>query len=248
MNWNMLILLVSLVSFGILEYLYPFFTYKQSWTSRIATNFALGLLNTVLSKLVIVALLTWVWHQQTWPGLFHAIPIPWIVGVLSFLVLDIYRYGWHVLMHLWPLGWRFHRVHHSERAMNISTAYRFHFIEVMVSYFPLIFLIWLFGISPIALLVYEVLFTAVEVFQHSNWAIPVKVDRLIAHLLITPNLHRVHHSQIVKETNSNYGSLLSIWDRVFGTFRYCRRPKTIKLGLIEERRQLSIRDLLILPF
>jgi sterol desaturase/sphingolipid hydroxylase (fatty acid hydroxylase superfamily) len=248
MNWNMLVLVGSLTCFGILEYLYPFFTYKLNWRSRISTNFALGLLNSAFSKLIVVSVLAWVWQQKTWAGLFQFIPSPWVVGVLSFLVLDIYRYGWHVLMHKWSVGWRFHRVHHCERAMNISTAYRFHLIEVIASYFPLVFLVWLFGIDTNSLLVYEVSFVAVEVFQHSNWALPLKADKLISCLLITPNLHRVHHSQIVKETDSNYGSLLSVWDKLFGTFRYCYRPKTIKIGLIEERKHLNLKELLVLPF
>jgi len=246
MNWSLLILASSLVLFGILEYKFPFYTYKLSWSSRVATNFSLALLNALLKSLLLVSLSQWIYQHNT--GLFNRIPSPWVVGLLSILVLDSYRYGWHVLMHKLPIGWRFHRVHHTDRAMNISTAYRFHFVESFISYFPMFFLIWLFGLNPIYVFLYESLFVIDEVFQHSNWALPLKVDRILSYLVVTPNCHRVHHSQVVKETDSNYGSLLTIWDRLFGTFRYSRSPKTIKIGLREEPRHLNILDSLALPF
>lgn len=246
MNWSWLILPSSLVLFGILEYKFPFYTYKLSWSNRVATNFSLAILNSLLKLLLLTSLSKWVYDHNT--GLFNSIPSPWLVGLLSILVLDSYRYGWHVMMHKLPIGWRFHRVHHTDRAMNISTAYRFHFIEAFLSYFPMFFLIWLFGINLIYVIIYESLFVIDEVFQHSNWALPLKVDRILSYLIITPNCHRVHHSQVVKETDSNYGSLLTIWDRLFGTFRYSRAPKTIKIGLREEPRHLNILDSLALPF
>jgi sterol desaturase/sphingolipid hydroxylase (fatty acid hydroxylase superfamily) len=248
MNSAFPLMLGCLVLFGILENLFPFFAFKQSWISRISTNFALGILNAAITALVFAALLKWVLPQTHWSGLFHGLQPVWLIGVVSFLLLDIYRYGWHVLMHMWPLGWRFHRVHHTELTMNISTAYRFHFVEVLFSNFPRVFLIWLFGINPVCVFIYEAAFAAVEVFQHSNWAIPLKVDRVLTYLIVTPNFHRVHHSQIVKETNSNYSSLLTIWDRLFGTYRYIRNPRTLKIGLVEEPRPLDIRKLLTLPF
>jgi sterol desaturase/sphingolipid hydroxylase (fatty acid hydroxylase superfamily) len=242
------ILLVSLLVFGILEISFPFFTYKQSWTSRITTNLALAVLNSTLTKLPMLWALGWIYKQDMWPGLFHYIPSPWVGGVLSFFILDIYRYGWHCMMHFWPIGWCFHRLHHAELAMNVSTAYRFHLIEVMASYVPMLFLVWLLGISPLVLFIYEALFIAVEVFQHSNWAIPRKVDRLLTYVIITPNLHRVHHSQIVKETDSNFGSLLTIWDRIFGTFRYHRDALKINIGLEEYPQPLNLWDSLAIPF
>ncbi|MBW4548497.1 MAG: sterol desaturase family protein [Symplocastrum torsivum CPER-KK1] len=241
-------ILGCLVLFSVLENLFPFFTFKQSWTSRISTNFAIGLLNAAITYLVFAALSKWVFPPIHWSGLFHGIQPHWLVGIISFLLLDIYRYGWHVLMHMSSLGWRFHRVHHTERTMNISTAYRFHFLEVICSNFPRVFLIWLFGINPVCVFIYDVAFAAIQVFQHSNWAVPLNVDKVLTYFIITPNFHRVHHSQIVKETNSNYGSVLSVWDRLFGTFRYIRHPQTIKIGLSEEPRQLNLLDLLTLPF
>lgn len=248
MNWKLTVLISCLVIFGIFENLFPFFTYKQRWSRRVATNFCIGAVNSVVTNIALASLLGWVGHQKIWLGLLHGIQSPWLAGILSFLLLDVYRYFWHVLMHKLPLGWRFHRVHHTELALNTSSAYRFHPIEVVFSYLPMVFLIWLFGISPTYAIAYELAFVAVEVFQHSNWALPLKVDRVLTYFIVTPGYHRVHHSQIVKETDSNFGSLLTIWDRIFGTFCYIRNPKRIKIGLIEEPRQLSMVDLLTLPF
>jgi len=251
MHSTLPILLVSLVFFGILESLFPFYTYKQGWTSRVGANLAVALFNSLVTKVPAIWLAAWVSSpqmQKIWPGLLHYIPFPGVVVLLSILVLDSYRYGWHCLMHFWPIGWRFHRVHHSELAMNISTAYRFNVLEVLASYVPLVFLIWLFGLKPEHVFLYEAMFVVVEVFQHSNWAISPKIDRILTYLIVTPNYHRVHHSQIVKETDSNFGSLLTIWDRVFGTYRYCSDTKKIDIGLIEYPQPLSFVDMLTVPF
>ncbi len=241
------IIFISLLIFGVLESFFPFFTLKQSWTSRISTNFALGIINAGITRIALAGLYTWAFTTNDKPALFQILS-PVSAGVLSFLLLDIYRYGWHVLMHMWPIGWRFHRVHHCELSMNISTAYRFHVVEVLASNVPILFLVWLLGIDLIPFLIYGSLFAAVEAFQHSNWALSPKIDKVLSYFIVTPNYHRVHHSQIVKETDTNYGSLLTIWDRVFGTFCYIRDTKTINIGLIEAPRPLNIVDLFALPF
>ena len=251
MNSTLPIILVSLLLFGILENVFPYYTYKQSLQSRVGANLSVAILNTLLTKFPMIWFAAWVAspaQQKIWPGLFHSIPFPGVVAVLSILILDSYRYGWHCMMHFWPIGWRFHRVHHSDLEMNITTAYRFNAIEVMASYVPLVFLIWLFGIKPEYVLMYEALFVADQVFQHSNWALSPKIDRILSYLIVTPNYHRVHHSQIVKETDSNFGSLLTIWDRMFGTYRYCSDTRKINMGLEEYPKPLTVMDMLILPF
>lgn len=248
MDAKLTAVLGSIFMFGILENLFPFFQYKQSFYKRISHNFALGVLNAIATSLTTILLLKWVWQQNIWLGLFQGIKPLWLVGILSFFLLDAYLYFWHRLMHTWPMGWRFHRVHHTEMSMNISTAYRFHTVEVLLSNLPKIFLIWLFGIRPIHAVVYELVFTIIVVFHHSNWHLPYRVDKVLSYLIVTPNSHRLHHSQIVKETNSNYASLLSVWDRVFQTFGYSRNPQTIKIGLIEETKELGVVRLLKLPF
>ncbi len=238
----------SLVLFGILEVTFPFFRYKQNWTSRITANFVLGATNAIFVRLVLAALYIWAFTAPTRPALFHQFFNPAAVGVLSFLLLDVAAYGWHIMMHKTPIAWRFHRVHHCDLSMNISTAYRFHVFEVLTSNLFIVSLIWLFGIDLLPMLFYKVTFAFTEAFQHSNWALSPQVDKLIRFFIVTPNHHRVHHSQIVKETDTNYGSLLTIWDRLFGTFCYVRDTKKIDLGLEEAPKPLSLPELWLLPF
>ncbi len=248
MNSKVTILLSSIFIFGILESLFPFFEYKQSFSRRVGGNLALGVFNAIATSLTTVLLLKWVWQQNSWPGLFARLNYPWITAILSFLFLDLYLYFWHRLMHSWPLAWCFHRVHHTDLTMNFSTSYRFHFIEVISSNFPKIFLIWLLGIKPIYAATYELLFTSVVIFHHSNWNLSYKIDKFLSYLIVTPNYHRLHHSKIVKETNSNYASLLTVWDRLFKSFRHTQKPNAIQIGLLEESKELGFVQLLKLPF
>lgn len=248
MSGKLAVIFGSILIFGILENLFPFFNYKQGLINRMASNFGLGVLNAIAASLTTVWLSKWLQQQTTWHGLFHNIQPIWLVGILSILILDLYMYFWHRLMHTWPLAWRFHAVHHTDRSMNVSTAYRFHAIEVIVSYFPKILLIWILGIAIQPLLIYELAFISVIVFHHSNWALGYQCDRFLSYFIVTPNYHRVHHSQIVQETNSNYASLLSVWDRIFQSFQYRNDPENIKLGLTDEAKKLNLISLLSLPF
>lgn len=248
MNAKFIAVLGSIIVFCWLENFFPFFQYKQKLLDRIYPNLVLGVLNTIATSLTTVLLLKWIWQQNSWSGLLTGIQTPWLAVILAFLILDGYLYFWHRLMHAWPLGWRFHRVHHTDMAMNVSTAYRFHTIEVLFSNLPKIGLIFLLGIKPIHAAIYELLFSIVVVFHHSNWNLPYQVDRYLSYFIVTPNYHRLHHSQIVIETNSNYASLLSIWDRLFKSYRHHKNPQTIQLGLIEEPQELNFVKLLKLPF
>lgn len=198
-------------------------------------------------------LYTWAFTTAARPALFHQslfnqVFTPVTIGILSFLLLDVAAYGWHIMMHLTPIGWRFHRVHHCDLSMNISTAYRFHVLEVLASNIFIMFLVWLFGVDLVPFLAYKILFAFNQAFQHSNWALSPKVDKFVRYFVVTPDHHRVHHSQIVKETDSNFGSLLTIWDRLFGTFCYVREPKKIDLGLSEAPKPLNFKELWLLPF
>ncbi|MBE9227966.1 sterol desaturase family protein [Phormidium sp. LEGE 05292] len=248
MSGKLVVIVGSILIFGILENLFPFFTYKQGLINRMGTNFGLGVLNAIATSLTTVWLSKWLQEQTTWQGLFQGIQPVWLVGILSILILDLYMYFWHRLMHTWPLAWRFHSVHHTERSMNVSTAYRFHAVEVIVSYLPKILLIWFLGIAIQPLLIYELAFICVIVFHHSNWALGYGCDRFLSYFIVTPNYHRIHHSQIVEETNSNYASLLTIWDRIFQSFRHRNDPENIKLGLSEEAKEFNLITLLSLPF
>ncbi len=151
------------------------------------------------------------------------------------------------LMHSLPITWQFHQVYHTEISMNTSTACRFHIVEVILSNFHKLFLIWLLGIKPSYLLFYEI-FLAIElIFHHSNWAFYWKLDKLFSYIIVTPNLHRLHHSQSFKDTQYNYASILTIWDKLFHTCSYPKYPEKIQLGLTEYNNHLNIINLIFLP-
>jgi sterol desaturase/sphingolipid hydroxylase (fatty acid hydroxylase superfamily) len=248
MDWKEFSLLVSIFLFGILENIFPFFAFKQKFHARTYTNVILGLINLFISSLTTTFLLNWVWQQKIWQGFFQYITLPWLSATLSFLLLDGYMYFWHKMMHSSPITWRVHRVHHTDTSMNTSTFYRFHPLEAILSNLPKLFLVWLFGINLKNLLFYETCFVIELIFQHSNWSLPLKIDKYLSYLIITPNSHRAHHSQSGKGIHSNYGSVLTLWDRIFKTYYYPQNPKEIKLGLPKINPELNIFDLLKLPF
>lgn len=217
----------------ILEKKLPFFDFQNSFRSRVASNFGLGALNAILSSLWTLSIARLAIIPPIDRGLIAAIPSPIVAGLLSFLIIDLYMYCWHRSMHTLPLAWRFHRLHHEDRSMNVSTAYRFHPIEIIISSIPKLSLIWLLGISSDFVLIYELVFTVIVALQHSNVAIPASIDRILAHAIVTPNYHRIHHSQVIAETNSNYGSVFTWWDRLFHTQTDRTDIINIKLGLLE---------------
>ncbi|WP_089127235.1 sterol desaturase family protein [Tolypothrix sp. NIES-4075] len=248
MDWQSLTVVSSVISFGILENLFPFFSFKESFDKRVYPNLVLGLINVLANNFTIALLLNCIWQQTSWLGIFHLIHSPFLKIILSFLLLDGYMYVWHRLMHTLPIAWRFHKVHHTELLMNTSTAYRFHPVEAILANLPKLFLIWLFGINLQNLLLYEIFLACELIFHHSNWAMPLKIDRYLSYLIVTPNYHRSHHSQSRKEATSNYASFLTIWDTIFNSYNYPQNPKAIKLGLPQEKKELSIINLLKLPF
>jgi sterol desaturase/sphingolipid hydroxylase (fatty acid hydroxylase superfamily) len=255
MQVKLFITIATIVSLLILERKFPFFTFKNTLWARISSNFELGLINSIASSLFTVTLANYLItnypHQGSLSsiaeGRFSTNGSAGIAGILSLLILDLYMYVWHRAMHTLPLAWRFHRVHHTDRTMNVSTAYRFHPIEIISSSLPKLMLVWWLGISAEAILSYELVFTVVVAVQHSNFALPSSIDRFLALAIVTPNYHRIHHSQVVAETNSNYGSVLSCWDWIFQTRTDLPDVINIQLGISDEIRVLNIGQLLELP-
>jgi sterol desaturase/sphingolipid hydroxylase (fatty acid hydroxylase superfamily) len=247
MDWQSLTIISSVLVFCFLENIFPFFDFKTTFNQRTYTNVILGFLNITVNSLTVATVLHWVWRQKVWLGLLHFVKFPWLSLCISFILLDLYLYVWHRIMHSYLFAWRFHKVHHTEISMNTSTAYRFHTVEVIVSNIPKLFLVLLLGIQPIHLLVYEFALAIVLVFQHSNWAIPQKLDKLLSNIIVTPNFHRLHHSQIFKDTQSNYGSFFSFWDKIFNSYSYPKFPEQIKLGLPQYSHDLDVLKLMILP-
>jgi sterol desaturase/sphingolipid hydroxylase (fatty acid hydroxylase superfamily) len=248
MIFKLVLVITTVASLLILETKFPFFTFTNSLRARIGNNLELGAINSIISSLSTIAIANFVVFDRNSPGIFVTISSPIIVGILAFLILDLYMYCWHQSMHILPLAWRFHRVHHTDRSMNVSTAYRFHPIEIVSSSLPKLCLIWWLGIPSQVVLIYELVFTAIVALHHSNVRIPQSIERSLGYIIVTPSSHRIHHSQIVTETNSNYGSVFIWWDRLFGTSQSRPDPEHIQLGIADdETKELNLWQSLLLP-
>lgn len=184
-------------------------------------------------------------------GVFHWWPVPpWAAWLATLLVLDFAIYLQHVTFHAVPLFWRLHRVHHADLGFDASTGLRFHPIEIVISIGLKAAVVVLLGAPPWAVVAFEILLNASSLFNHGNVAIPVAIDRWLRWLVVTPDMHRIHHSSRIAETNSNFGFSVSWWDRLCGTYR--AEPALgqlgLEIGLADYRRPLGLGQLLILPF
>ncbi len=197
---------------------------RQPRPRRWITNCAITILDTAVLRVMALALpLLAVGaaldaKAQGW-GLFNAIGWPqWLEVVLTVLILDFVIWGQHLITHKVPVLWRLHRVHHADVDIDVSTAIRFHPIEIALSMLLKIGLVYLLGPSALAVVLFEILLNGTALFNHANLRIPVRIDAVLRHVLVTPDMHRVHHSVHRAEHDSNYGFALSIWDRMFRTY------------------------------
>lgn len=170
--------------------------------------------------------------------------------VLAFLLFDVWMYLWHMANHRIRLLWRFHRAHHADTEMDTTTALRFHPGELVLSTLVRVPVLILLGMSFDQLVLFETLLNLSTLFHHSNLGVPEKWDRLLRAVVVTPNMHRVHHSIERHETDSNFTSILSAWDRLFGTFRTRKDTRSITLGLprFREEKYQRLRGFLMTPF
>ena len=170
---------------------------------------------------------------------------------LVIIILDLSIYLQHIIVHKVPLFWRFHVVHHSDLDLDASSGLRFHPVEILASMLYKVGIIFLLGPAPIAVLLFEAVLNGMAIFSHSNVALPVKVDHFFRNLIVTPDMHRIHHSVEVDETNSNYGFNLSIWDRFFGTYKKeaLKEQSKIVIGIdvFRSPNELTLYNLLMMP-
>jgi sterol desaturase/sphingolipid hydroxylase (fatty acid hydroxylase superfamily) len=219
------IFLALFAAFALLEHLSPRRAPHHARGHRWATNGAIMLLGAVLLRALAVLLpllavgaaldaahLGW--------GLFNALAWnPWVEGAFAILILDLAIWTQHLVTHKVPVLWRFHRVHHADGDFDVTTAIRFHPIEIAASMLVKIAVIYALGPSAAAVVVFEIALNGTALFNHANLALPAWADRTLRLLLVTPDMHRVHHSAEREEHNSNFGFCLSVWDRIFRTYR-----------------------------
>lgn len=224
--------------------------------TRWLNNIALVFLNSIIVRLLFPAAAVGVASyaaQHQW-GLLHQFPIDFPFAVLlSIVVLDFVIYLQHVMLHAVPLLWRLHSVHHADLDYDVSTGARFHPFEIILSMLLKFAAIVVIGPPVIAVIIFEVLLNGLSMFNHGNVELPKKLDALLRLLVVTPDMHRVHHSIEENEANSNFGFNLSCWDRLFGTYRAQPRQGHIKMTVgIRKHRTLKqvtgLPGILLLPF
>ncbi len=199
-------------------------------------NLGLGVVNALFLALLFGAAFVALelWAESRSVGLFRIVEWPlWLEVGLILLLFDLWMYVWHRANHRIPFLWRFHRVHHSDPEMDVTTGIRFHPGEMVLSTVARMVVIPLLGMSLWHLVIYEALLLPVILFHHSNVRLPRWMDYGLLPFVVTPAMHRVHHSRWQPETDSNYGSILPWWDRLFGSFRLRQDARTIELGLEE---------------
>ena len=239
----------------ILEVLIPRHPTVDSKIRRVGINLALTGVNILLVRLVFGAAAVGAAgfaEDRGW-GLFNYLEWP---GGLEFLLamvfLDLMIYLQHVVVHMIPLFWRFHVVHHSDLDLDVSSGLRFHPVEILGSMVYKIGLVFALGPDPLAVLVFEAILNGMAQFSHSNITLPERLDHIVRWVLVTPDMHRIHHSVVVQETNSNFGFNLSVWDRMLGTYirDAMKRQPEIVIGVDTFRRseEVSFQKLLTMPF
>ena len=219
-----------------LETWLPLFRDRRHRVRHAGRNLTIAILNTAIIGLVFSSLTAMVasWSQNHSAGLLHVLSLPsWGETLIAILVFDGWMYLWHRANHAIPFLWRFHRMHHSDAEMDVTTATRFHTGELVISSILRLAIIPLLGLDLWRVILYELILLPVIQFHHSNVNMPEKYDRCLRALIVSPNMHRVHHSRFQPETDSNYSSILSVWDRLAKTFRLKEQPESIELGLSE---------------
>lgn len=225
---------------------------KQRWP----VNLGLATADIAIMRLTIgsLAYLSAIHASELQYGLLHWLPpVPgWLAFGLTLLVLDFAIYCQHLASHKWPWFWRLHRVHHTDLAFDTTTAVRFHPLELLVSMTYKAFVVVLLGAHPTAVVVFEIILNSASLFNHSNVFIPERLDHALRWLIVTPDMHRIHHSTVPIETDSNYGFSVSWWDRLCRT--YTQQPKApqteMEIGLKDFRNEneLGLFQLIKLPF
>ena len=210
------------VALAVFEAWFPRRGRGVSRSRRWPSNVAVSALNQVLLRLLLpmsgIALAMQAQHNQ-WGMLGQVLWEPWLEVVVAVLLLDLVIYLQHRVYHAVPLLWRFHRMHHADVEFDVSTGIRFHPLSVLLSGLIKLAAVVAIGVSPVAVLVFEVLLNATSLFNHSNLRIPATVDGVLRWFLVTPDMHRVHHSSDVNETNRNFGFNFPWWDRLFRSYR-----------------------------
>ena len=205
----------------VLETLVPAFQQEPGRSYRWPTNFGFGLVNGGLLAIAPLSTISAAeWASQSGVGLLNQVAVPlWVSMGCTLAVYSLTSYLVHVLEHKTPWLWRIHRVHHLDTYLDVSTSQRHHPLELMANVLIFVAVTIAFGLTSWFLIIYEAMDTSINFFSHANIRLPERLDRIVRWVFVTPNMHSLHHSSHQPETDSNYGTAFTLWDRLFGTYR-----------------------------
>ena len=240
---------------AIWEFIAPYrhlrFTKLQRWPHQ----FMLIIIDSVVLKLVfpIAAVGIALWAASEGVGLLNQTPLdPWLTIPLSIVLLDLAIYGQHRVAHRWSWFWRIHRTHHIDTDFDLTTGFRFHPIEMVISMLYKMLIIILLGAPAFGVMLFEIILSGSSLFNHSNIVLPKRIEPIIRGLVVTPEMHRIHHSTLPDEHNSNYGFFFSCWDRLFRSYssQASNNDQTMPIGLemMREPEDKRIDRILMIPF
>ncbi len=216
----------------VLESVMPFFQNRQHRYKHALVNVSVATLNALISSAMTAgALVVLSYIRPHWQGLKGLIENPFLASAVLVVCFDLWAYIWHRLNHAVPLLWRFHRFHHADAEMDVTTGFRFHPIEIMLSDILRLPVLALLGMGAFEILLYNLLSFPIILMHHSNVALPSPLDRLLSYVVPSPNVHRLHHSANPAESNMNFGSMFSVWDRLFRSLIWRGNLKSLRLGV-----------------
>lgn len=235
------------------EILFPRRTCSAGRGKRWLNNIAVIALDSAVVRLLVPVLPVAVAIQgaANGRGLLNIVNLnPILEAVIAFIILDLIIYLQHLMFHAVPLLWRFHMVHHADIGIDVTTGLRFHPVEILISLLIKISVIYSLGPSVFVVILFEIALNGTAMFNHGNIYINPRVDSILRLFVVTPDMHRIHHSVVIGETNSNFGFNLPWWDRVMGTYRAesYKEQKDIVIGLSQYREHLSFYTMMVMPF
>jgi sterol desaturase/sphingolipid hydroxylase (fatty acid hydroxylase superfamily) len=239
-----MIIPVVFLSVFLLERLFPVATWLGGG-ARVMRNLLLAAFNFVASPLIVIPITAFAashvfnWRPEFWSG--------WLGLGLDLLLLDLWIYWWHRINHVVPFLWRFHEVHHLDEMLDASSALRFHFGEVILSSLVRAGVVLALAMPLSSVVVFEILVLASAIFHHSNLKLPAAFERALSFVIVTPAIHWVHHHAKRSDTDSNYSTVLSLWDHIFGSRSHTIRSNPMKIG-VENMRERNLLGLILKPF
>jgi sterol desaturase/sphingolipid hydroxylase (fatty acid hydroxylase superfamily) len=251
MSRDSTIALISFILIFTLEYLFPFFKNPGYRIKHSLNNLGIAAINRMIILAGITYFALWLkWFSKEFAGILSSMNHNVFKILIGIILFDLWMYFWHRLNHEVYFLWRFHRMHHTDPNMDSTTAVRFHPLEIIFSYCLNLIVLGLLGLDFTFLAIYNTVMVPVILFHHSNIAFSEKMDNLLNYFFVMPRMHRIHHSEIWGETNSNYGTIFSFWDRLFKSFvtRPDIKSVTYGIGTFKKAKWQHVGGMLLLPF